>query len=299
MSNLSRTEYAYMTTSNSNSRSQKKVWFITGAGRGMGADFARAVLAAGHALVATGRDPGRLTELFGASDDLLAVKLDVTRPEDAEAAVKAAVARFGRVDVLVNNAATFEAGFFEELSPEQIERTLAANLVGQMHVTRAVLPVMRTQRAGHVVTISSTAGLASGVDFTSAYAASKFAVEGWMEALRVEVAPFGIHTTIVNPGFFRTELLSEQSTNYATRSVSDYDGRREALMAGWKGTHGQQAGDPVKLAQALLAIAAQEPPPRRFLAGADAIAVAEQKIADLQADIESNRRLSASLAFDA
>jgi NAD(P)-dependent dehydrogenase (short-subunit alcohol dehydrogenase family) len=286
-----------MTTSNSTS--QKKVWFITGAGRGMGADFARAVLAAGHALVATGRDPGRLAEMLGASDDLLAVKLDVTRREDAEAAVKAAVERFGRIDVLVNNAAVFEAGFFEELTPEQIERTLAANLVGQMHVTRAVLPVMRAQRAGHVITISSTAGLASGVDFTSAYAASKFGLEGWMEALRAEVAPFGVHTTVVNPGFFRTELLSEQSTNYAERSVADYDGRREALMTGWKGTHGQQAGDPTRLAQALLAVAAQEPPPRRFLAGADAIATAEQKIADLRADIESNRALSTSLAFDA
>ena len=288
-----------MTTSNNNSRSQKKVWFITGAGRGMGADFARAVLAAGHALVATGRDPGRLASLLGASDDLLAVKLDVTRPADAEAAVKAAIERFGRIDVLVNNAAIFEAGFFEELTPEQLERTLAANLVGQMHVTRAVLPVMRRQRAGHVITISSTAGLASSAEFTSAYAASKFGLEGWMEALRVEVAPFGIHTTIVNPGFFRTELLSEQSTNYAEPTVADYDERRAPLLAGWKATHGQQAGDPAKLAQALLTIASQEPPPRRFLAGADAISIAEQKIADLRADIESNRQLSSSLAFDA
>jgi NAD(P)-dependent dehydrogenase (short-subunit alcohol dehydrogenase family) len=288
-----------MTTNSNSSGSQKKVWFITGAGRGMGADFARAVLAAGHALVATGRDPGRLASLLGASDDLLAVKLDVTRPADAEAAVKAAIERFGRIDVLVNNAAIFEAGFFEELTPEQLERTLAANLVGQMHVTRAVLPVMRRQRAGHVITISSTAGLASSAEFTSAYAASKFGLEGWMEALRVEVAPFGIHTTIVNPGFFRTELLSEQSTNYAEPTVADYDERRAPLLAGWKATHGQQAGDPAKLAQALLTIASQEPPPRRFLAGADAISIAEQKIADLRADIESNRQLSSSLAFDA
>ena len=278
--------------------SDRKTWLITGAGRGMGADFARAVLAAGHALVATGRDPGRLVDLLGPSDDLLAVSLDVTRPDAAETAAKAAVERFGRIDVLVNNAAIFEAGFFEELTPEQIERTLAANLVGQMHVTRAVLPVMRQQRAGHVITISSTAGLASGVDFTSAYAASKFGLEGWMEALRVEVAPFGIHTTIVNPGFFRTELLSEQSTNYAEPSIPDYAERGAALRAAWKATHGQQAGDPAKLAQALLTIAAQESPPRRFLAGADAIATAEQKIADLRADIESNRQLSASLAFD-
>jgi NAD(P)-dependent dehydrogenase (short-subunit alcohol dehydrogenase family) len=277
----------------------KKVWFITGAGRGMGVNFVKAALAAGHAVVATGRDPGRLADLFDQSGDLLTVKLDVTRAEDAEAAANAAVERFGRIDVLVNNAGIFEAGFFEELTLEQIERTLAANLVGQMHVTRAVLPVMRRQGSGHVVTISSTAGLASAAEFTSAYAASKFALEGWMEALRVEVAPFGIHTTIVNPGFFRTELLSEQSTRYAEASIRDYEARRGPLLASWKATHGQQAGDPAKLAKALVTIASQEPPPRRFLAGADAISTAEQKIADLQADIESNRQLSSSLAFDA
>jgi len=239
-----------------------------------------------------------LAEKLGPSDDLLAVKLDVTRPEDAAAAVKAAVERFGRIDVLVNNAATFEAGFFEEMTAAQFERQLAANLFGQLNVTRAVLPVMRKQRAGHVITISSTAGLASSAEFTSAYAASKFAVEGWMEALRVEIAPFGVHTTVVNPGFFRTELLSEQSTNYAEPSIRDYAERGAALRAAWKSMHRQQAGDPAKLAQALLIIAAQESPPRRFLAGADAIATAEQKIADLRMDIESNRQLSGSLAFD-
>jgi NAD(P)-dependent dehydrogenase (short-subunit alcohol dehydrogenase family) len=277
----------------------KKTWLITGAGRGMGVEFAKAALVAGHNVVATGRNPEAVAKAVGEADDLLAVKLDVTSREDAEAAVKAAVERFGRIDVLVNNAAIFEAGFFEELTPEQIERTLAANLVGQMHVTRAVLPVMRAQGAGHVITISSTAGLASAAEFTSAYAASKFGLEGWMDALRVEVAPFGIHTTVVNPGFFRTDLLSEQSTRYAEPSVADYDARRGPLIAGWKATHGQQAGDPKKLAQALLTIASQQPPPRRFLAGADAISTVEQKLADLQADIESNRQLSTSLAFNA
>jgi len=277
----------------------KKTWLITGAGRGMGVEFAKAALAAGHNVVATGRNPEAVAKAIGEADDLLAVKLDVTSREDAGATVKAAVERFGRIDVLVNNAAIFEAGFFEELTPEQIERTLAANLVGQMHVTRAVLPVMRAQGAGHVITISSTAGLASAAEFTSAYAASKFGLEGWMDALRVEVAPFGIHATVVNPGFFRTDLLSEQSTRYAEPSVADYDARRGPLIAGWKATHGQQAGDPKKLAQALLTIASQQPPPRRFLAGADAISTVGQKIADLQADIESNRQLSTSLAFDA
>jgi NAD(P)-dependent dehydrogenase (short-subunit alcohol dehydrogenase family) len=277
----------------------KKIWFITGAGRGMGTDFARAALAAGDAVVATGRSPDAVTQALGTSDDLLVVRLDVTSLTQAEAAVRAAVERFGRIDVLVNNAASFEAGYFEELTPEQFERQIATTLIGPMNVTRAVLPVMRRQRAGHVVAISSTAGLASSAEFTSAYATSKFGLEGWMEALRVEVAPFGIHTTVVNPGFFRTELLSDQSTRYAEPSIEDYDARRGPLIAAWKATHGQQAGDPAKLAQALLAIASQQPPPRRFLAGADAISTAEQKIADLQADIESNRQLSTSLAFDA
>jgi NAD(P)-dependent dehydrogenase (short-subunit alcohol dehydrogenase family) len=279
--------------------SNKKIWFITGAGRGMGADFAKAALAAGHSVVASGRDTDRVSKALGESNDLLPVKLDVTSRADAEAAVRAAVDRFGRIDVLVNNAADFQAGFFEEMSPDQFREQIEVNLFGTLNVTRAVLAVMRPQRSGHIITISSTAGLASPADFTSAYAASKFGVEGWMEALRVEIAPFGIDTTIVNPGFFRTELLSEQSTRYAEPSIADYDARRGPLLAAWKATHGQQAGDPAKLAQALLTIASQQPPPRRFLAGADAISTAEQKIADLQADIESYRQLSTSLAFDA
>ncbi|MGH8636663.1 MAG: SDR family NAD(P)-dependent oxidoreductase [Burkholderiales bacterium] len=276
----------------------KKIWFITGAGRGMGADFAEAALAAGHSVVASGRDPDRVSKALGQSDDLLPVKLDVTSLVDAEAAVRAAVDRFGRIDVLVNNAASFYAGYFEELTPEQFDRQLAASLIGPMNVTRAVLPVMRKQRSGHIISISSSAGLAAGYDFVSAYAASKFGLEGWMESLQAEVAPFGINTTIVNPGFFRTELLTEQSTNYAAPSISDYNERRGPLVEYWKAQNGRQSGDPAKLARAIIKIASQEPPPRRFIAGADAIASAEQKIADLKRQIEANRELSTSLAFD-
>jgi NAD(P)-dependent dehydrogenase (short-subunit alcohol dehydrogenase family) len=173
----------------------KKTWFITGAGRGMGVDFAKAALAAGHNVVATGRNPDAVREALDPADDLLAVKLDVTSPEDAEAAVEAAVDRFGGIDVLVNNAANFYAGYFEELTPEQMARQLATSLVGPMNVTRAVLPVMRKQRSGHVVTISSSAGFA-GFEFGTAYAASKFGVDGWMESLAPEIEPFGIHTTV-------------------------------------------------------------------------------------------------------
>jgi len=278
--------------------SNKKIWFITGAGRGMGADFAKAALAAGLSVVASGRDTDRVSKALGQSNDLLPVKLDVTSRADAEAAVRAAVDRFGRIDVLVNNAASFYAGFFEELTPEQFNRQLATSLIGPMNVTRAVLPVMRNQRSGHIISISSAAGLTASYDFVTAYAASKFGLEGWMESLQAEVAPFGINTTIVNPGFFRTELLTEQSTNYAEPSIADYEDRRGPLVEYWKSQNGRQSGDPAKLARALITVANQNPPPRRFIAGADAIATAEQKIADLKAQIEAYRDLSTSLAFD-
>jgi NAD(P)-dependent dehydrogenase (short-subunit alcohol dehydrogenase family) len=275
----------------------KKIWFITGAGRGMGVDIAKAALAAGNAVVATGRNPDNVAKAVGAADDLLVAKLDVTRPADAEAAVQAAVDRFGGIDVLVNNAASFEAGYFEELTPEQIERQLAVSLIGPMNVTRAVLAVMRTQRSGHIVTISSLAGLA-GSPFGSAYAASKFGVDGWMESLAPEVAPFGIHTTVVNPGFFRTELLTKESTNYAPASIDDYAERNAAMREFYESMNGKQGGDPAKLAQALLAVVDEEQPPFRFIAGADAIAQAEAKLAERQQQIDAYRDLSASLALD-
>lgn len=275
----------------------KKVWLITGAGRGMGVDFVKAALAAGHAVVASGRDRDGVSKALGPSDDLLTVKLDVTQRGDAEAAVRAAVDRFGRIDALVNNAASFYAGYFEELTPEQMERQLATSLSGPMNVTRAVLPVMRRQRSGHIISISSSAGLA-GFEFCTAYSASKFGLEGWMEALHAEIAPFGITTTIVNPGFFRTELLTERSTNYAEPSIEDYDERRAKQLEFWKAQNGLQTGDPAKLARALITISNQEPPPRRFIAGADAIATAEQKVADLKAQIEAHRDLSTSLDLE-
>jgi NAD(P)-dependent dehydrogenase (short-subunit alcohol dehydrogenase family) len=275
----------------------KKTWFITGAGRGMGVDFAKAALAAGHNVVATGRNPDAVAETLGDSDDLLVVKLDVTSGQDAEAAVKAAVDRFGGIDVLVNNAASFYAGYFEELTPEQMERQLAVSLIGPMNVTRAVLPVMRKQRSGHVVTISSSAAFA-GFEYSSAYAASKFGVDGWMESLAPEIAPFGIRTTVVNPGFFRTELLTKESTSYAEPSIDEYAERSAAQREFWEAMNGQQGGDPAKLAQALLTITDQEQPPLRFVAGADAIALAEQKLAERQQQIDAFRELSSSLALD-
>ena len=274
-----------------------KVWVITGAGRGMGLSIAKAALAAGHKVVATGRNTDKVALAVGESENLLVVKLDVTSPADAEAAVKAVIDRFGRIDVLVNNAASFYAGYFEELTPEQMERQLATSLLGPMNVTRAVLPVMRKQRSGRIISISSSASFA-GFEFGTAYAASKFGLDGWMESLQAEVEPFGIQTLTVNPGFFRTELLTEESTNYAEPSIADYDERREQQLAFWNAQNGKQSGDPAKLAQALIALAGQEELPRRFIAGADSIGTAEQKIEVLQRQIDAYRDLSKSLAFD-
>jgi NAD(P)-dependent dehydrogenase (short-subunit alcohol dehydrogenase family) len=275
----------------------KKVWLITGAGRGMGADIARAALAAGHAVVATGRNTGTVTAALGQDDDLLAVQLDVTDPAAAEAAVRAAVERFGRIDVLVNNAGNFYAGFFEEISPQDFRAQVETTLFGPVNVTRAVLPVMRAQRSGLVVAISSTAGI-TGQEFCTAYAAAKFGVEGWMESLTPEVAPFGIRTMLVEPGFFRTELLTPESAKYAEPSIEDYAERTRQTVAAWSGMNGLQGGDPARLAGALIRLAGQDEPPLRFPAGADAVATIEQKAQTLLAQAGAYRDLSGSLAYD-
>ena len=276
-----------------------KVLFITGAGRGLGADIARQALAAGHQVVATGRRPERVLEALGGErDNLLATALDITDPDAAKTAVQAAVDRFGSIDVLINNAANFYAGFFEELSDAQVRAQIETNLFGPMNVTRAVLPVLRAQRSGHVITISSLAGVV-GVDFCVAYAAAKFGVEGFMESLHHDVEPFGIHTTIVEPGFFRTELLVDASTTYAELSIDDYAERTAETKKVWEAMNGQQTGDPVKLADALLKVADLEQPPLRFVAGDDCLQAVEAKAKELIAQVDASRELGSGLAHGA
>ena len=275
--------------------SDKKVFLITGASRGLGVDLARAALDSGHAVVATGRSTDTVSVALGAHDDLLVVALDVTDPASAQAAVTAALNRFGRIDVLVNNAGNFIAGTFEEIGDADFRGQLETNFFGPLNVTRAVLPVMRAQRSGHVVTISSLGGLI-GQSFCSAYSASKFALEGWMESLAPEVAPFGIATTVVEPGFFRTELLSKDSTRYAEPSIEDYRESTTATIRAWSGMDGQQGGDPAKLARALVQLTQLEQPPARWVAGADAVQAVQSKAAELLAQVDAHRELSSDLA---
>ncbi|EJN25213.1 short-chain alcohol dehydrogenase [Pseudomonas sp. GM79] len=276
---------------------EKQVWFITGAGRGLGVDIAKAALAAGHAVVATGRDAGKVLAAIGEHEDLLTLKLDVTRPDDAQDAVKAAIGKFGRIDVLVNNAGNFYAGFFEELSPEQVRSQIETLLFGPMNVARAALPVMRKQRSGLLLTISSTAGIAGGM-FCTAYAAAKFGLEGWIESLAPEIEPFGIRTMLVEPGFFRTELLTADSTTYALPSIDDYAQRTRETVTAWSGMDGKQGGDPAKLADAIVQLAGLDEPPVRFAAGFDAVQTFEAKANALLVQADAYRKLSSSLAHD-
>jgi NAD(P)-dependent dehydrogenase (short-subunit alcohol dehydrogenase family) len=275
-----------------------KVWFITGAGRGMGVDIAKAALAAGHSVVGTGRNVDRVRAAVGDHENFLPVTLDITDPDATTAAAQQAVDRFGRIDVLVNNAGSFYAGFFEEISPEQFRAQMETNFFGPLNVTRAILPIMRRQRSGHVITFSSTAGLV-GTDFCAAYSASKFALEGWMESLQLDVEPYGIQTTIVEPGFFRTELLVEgESTIWPELSIDDYVERTKATISGWQSMNGLQPGDPAKLATALVTVADSDRPPLRWLAGADAVETAERKAELLLEQAGAFRELSSSLSHD-
>jgi NAD(P)-dependent dehydrogenase (short-subunit alcohol dehydrogenase family) len=273
-----------------------KVWFVTGAGRGMGADITNAVTAAGHAVVATGRNPDAVSRAINSTDQTLVLKLDVTRPDDAQTAVDAATKRFGRIDVLVNNAGNFYAGFFEEVPPEDFRSQIETNFFGPVNLTRAVLPIMRAQRSGLVVNISSIAGIV-GDPFTSAYVSAKFALEGWTESLANEVAPFGIRTMLVVPGFFRTELLTDDSTKWPTPAIADYAAKTRETIAAWRTMSGRQTGDPAKLAAALVALASQPEPPLRWPAGADAVAALERKAELLLAQANAHRALSSSLAL--
>jgi NAD(P)-dependent dehydrogenase (short-subunit alcohol dehydrogenase family) len=273
---------------------EKKVWLVTGAGRGLGVDIVKAALAAGHAVIATGRNPTKVAAAFDVHGDLATVALDVTDPTSAQAAVQAAVERFGRLDVVVNNAANFHAGFFEELTPEEFRAQVETSFFGPVNVVRAALPILRAQRSGLLLTVSSTAGIGGG-EFQSSYAASKFAVEGWMESVAAEVAPFGINSMLVEPGFFRTELLTPQSTQYAAASIDDYADRTEATIAAWKSMNGQQGGDPAKLAAALVKLADRDQQPARFPGGADAITTFEDRAKLLVELAGANRDLSGNL----
>lgn len=247
-----------------------KVWLITGASRGMGLEVTRTLLEAGHRVVATARRPDAITDALGATNEnLLALALDVTDPAQGEAAASAAVAKFGRIDVLVNNAGYGQLGWFENLSEEQIQRQFNTNVFGAMHVTRAVLPYMRQHKTGHIFTVTSVAGLIA-VAGSSIYGASKFAVEGWMEGLHHELAPLGIATTAIEPGFFKTDFLDSSSVSYGEKDIAEYAEASARFKAFHDEMNHQQLGDPAKLGLLMMKLAEMKETPVRLAAGSDA-----------------------------
>lgn len=255
---------------NSKAETEQKVWFITGANRGIGAEIAKAALAAGDSVVVTGRNLQQLRAKFADSGKALALALDVTDSSQALAAVEATLNHFGRIDVLVNNAGYGQLGVFEEIPQQAVQRQFATNVFGLMNVTRAVLPVMRSQRSGRIFNLSSIGG-ALGFDAASVYCATKFAVEGFTESLALEIKSFGIEVTIVEPGFFRTDFLDSSSVQYGTEKIADYQQYSTTLEQAYSKVSHQQAGDPAKLGQVLVQLAKSDVLPLRYAAGSDAI----------------------------
>lgn len=276
----------------------RNVWFITGAGRGIGADLAKAALEAGHCVVATAREADAVTAEVGAYEQLLALSIDVTDPTAIDTAVREAMTRFGSIDVLINSAGRFYTGFFETVSPEDVRAQMEVNFFGTLNITRAILPIMRAQRRGHVVTVSAMLGIV-GAPFLSIFSASKFALEGWAEALADEVAPFGITTTIVEPGAFRTKPPKDRARSvFPENVIDDYADATEKMVANVKRFNGREPGHRDKLASAFITVVDMEHPPRRWVAGQDAVDGIIAKAHRLIADASAFPELSTKLAHD-
>ncbi len=276
-----------------------KVWFITGASRGFGALMTKEALAAGDAVVATARNPKTVIDAIGDHPNLLAIALDVIDERQAQEAAAAAVQRFGRIDVLVNNAGYGLLGAVEEATTEEIEKIYATNVFGLLKVTRAVLPHMRRQRSGHVLNFSSIGGYA-GYPGWGVYGSTKFAVEGLSESLATEIEPFGIKVTIVEPGFFRTDFLADNSLSISPASIPDYVGTPAGNMRDFAANANHaQPGDPSKFAAGIVTLVNAENPPLRMPFGSDTVAKLGEKNAFVEQELSTWRALAVSTDFAA
>lgn len=275
-----------------------KIWFITGASRGLGLDMARAALRAGDRIVATARHTDGVAELIdGSKDDVLVLSMDVTNEAAIKAVVSHAFEHFGRIDVLVNNAGYGQMGRFESVSHQAVQQQFAVNVFGLMDVTRAVLPIMREQKSGHIFNISSIGG-SRGHPGSSIYCASKFTVEGFSEGIAAEVEPFGIKVTIVEPGFFRTDFLDAHSVRYGDVDVPAYAEGNEIHKNTFDDISHNQPGDPAKLGDALVALTLEENPPIRFAAGSDALEIIGTDFANRQLELAKWSKLTASTDYE-
>lgn len=272
------------------------VWFITGAGSGIGAATARAALATGNRVVATGRNTDKVRKALEdvAGDNLVVIELDVTDEAQAHKAASRAVDAFGRIDMLVNNAGYSLLGNFEDMRTSDIQEQMQTNFFGVVNVMRAVLPVMRTQRAGRIINISSVAGVI-GIRHCAAYGAAKFAVEGLTFSVAQEVAQFGIKLTVVSPGFFRTNLLDAGNVRYVPNTLEDYASEPSAEAA-YSAYDGQQTGNPAALGHVLVRLSRMDHPPMQFMAGADAVAAVTPFLKSRLEEIQTFTELSTESA---
>ncbi|MGY2257725.1 oxidoreductase [Pseudomonas sp. SDO55104_S430] len=275
-----------------------RTWFITGASRGFGTLIAEHALRAGDAVIATARNPQDITDRLGSHPNLLAVRLDVTSETESQQAVAEGIKRFGRIDVVVNNAGFGVLGAVEETSASETERLFATNVFGVLNVTRAVLPHMRRERSGHIINISSIGGYQAYMGW-GVYGSTKFAVEGITEAMYQELAPLGIHATVVEPGFFRTDFLDEQSLIKTALELSDYDDTVGVMRKHAEAANHAQPGDPVKFAEAILALANAPKPPQRLALGSDTVARIGEKNRFVEAELAEWKELALSTDFQA
>ena len=275
-----------------------QVWFITGANKGLGAAIAKEALDRGYKVVATARNPESAGKILGNFPNLLIAKLDITNDEQVQSAVKAALDRFGRIDVLVNNAGYGLLGFFEETSEKLIRQQIETNVFGTMKVTRAVLPFMRKQGSGLVIVLSSASGIRA-VGGSSMYSASKFALEGWTEGMNIDLKPFGIRCMLVEPGAFRTDFSNvETSLTFSDLEIDDYKQQREIMYNNFVSLNHKQPGDPTKLAKALMTAVNASNPPLRLLVGKATVDTIVQYLNARRSEYEAWREVSAGADFD-
>ena len=280
------------------SQQSQEIWFVTGANKGLGAAIAKEALDSGHCVVAAARRPEEAWSALGDSPNLLVVKLDITNDEEVHAAVNEALDRFGRIDVLVNNAGYGLLGYFEECSEKLIRQQMETNVFGTMKLTRAVLPTMRRQRRGLLVTVSSTAGI-KAVEGDSVYCASKFALEGWMEGMSIDLKAFGIRCLIIEPGPFRTDFFKEKvAFAFSDMPMEDYRPYREAPHTYFVSFDQKQTGDPARLAKALMKVAHADNAPLRLLCSRFALDAVDAYLKNRYAEFDAWRELSASTDFD-
>lgn len=279
------------------SNAKNQVWFITGAAKGLGESVAKAALGKGYKVIASARNPSRATEVLGGSPNLLVVELDITNEAHRKAAVAKALSTFGRVDVLVNNAGYGQLGIFEEVSEEQLRKQMETNFFGTTNLTRVLLPSMRKNGSGLIITVTSTSGIRA-ISGGSAYSASKFALAGWMEGLRFDLEPFGIKCMIVEPGGFRTSFLEEgSSAHFGDLQIPEYAAQREVVERHFREEHGTQSGNPEKFAEAVLKAASAENPPLHLVVGKHAVANIERYRAERKSEFDAWREVASNTNY--